>query len=144
MSWRGFDNEECCCSKELKAILASLDAIRKVVCRAVKIEITFKGAKPGMPGQMTDTQSISATISETDAAGQPVTITPSTVTWSVGDATIAALTQNADGSATFKALAVGTTSVAVTDSSNGLSAQDTLTVTAGAATSLVIKFGTPA
>jgi len=96
-----------------------------------------------MPAQLTDTQSIPATISETDAAGQPVTINPATVTWTVNDPTVVTLTQNADGSATFKAEKVGTTGVGVTDSSNGLSAQDTLTVTAGAATALVIAFGTP-
>ena len=96
-----------------------------------------------MPAQLTDTQSIPASISETDAAGQIVTINPATVTWTVNDPSIVALTQNSDGSATFKALAVGTSGVGVTDSSNGLSAQDTLTVTAGAATALVIAFGTP-
>lgn len=96
-----------------------------------------------MPASITDVQSISATIAEKDAAGQPVTFDPTKVTWTVGDATIVALTQNADGSASFKALAVGTTQVAVSDSGSGLSAQDTLTVTAGAATSLLIGFGTP-
>src|SRR2546430_2761532 len=96
-----------------------------------------------MPGQMTDSQSIVASIGETDAAGQPVTFDPTKVTWTVGDATIASLTQNPDGSATFKALAVGTTPVGVTDSGSGLSAQDTLTVTAGAATTLNIAFAPP-
>ena len=127
----------------LQQILAEVQAIRLLVSRPVKMQIIFIGGIPNMPGTMTDVQSISAVISETDAAGQPVTFDPSKVTWTVGDPTIAQLTSNPDGSATFKALAVGTTQVSAADSSNGLSAQDTLTVTAAAATSLVIKFGTP-
>ena len=125
--------------KMLAEILAELKRARP---QSTKLTIQFEGAKPGMPGILTDTQSISASIAETDAAGQPVTIDPTKVTWTVGDPTISALTQNPDGSASFKALKVGTTSVGVTDSSNGLSAQDTLTVTAGAATTLTIAFGT--
>jgi len=134
----------------LEAILAELKLIGRALGIGVATYLSIHWGKPqppqkgtSMPAQMTDTQSIGATISETDAAGQPVTINPATVAWSVNDPSIASLTQNPDGSATFKALAVGTTGVGVTDSSNGLSAQDTLTVTAGAATSLVIAFGQP-
>jgi hypothetical protein len=111
---------------------------------ATKITIQFEGELPGMPATMTDLQSVSASISETDAAGQPVTFDPANITWSVNNPTIVALTQNPDGSASFKALAVGTTTVGVSDSGSGLSAQDTLTVTASAATALVISFGNPA
>lgn len=111
--------------------------------KPVKIIITFHGGNPKMPGQMTDVQTISATIDEVDAAGQPVNFDPTNVSWTVGDSTVATLTQNADGSATFTAVKPGTTPVGVSDKSNGLSAQDTITVTADAATSLVIKFGTP-
>src|SRR6266850_2836636 len=110
---------------------------------ATKIVIQFEGEKPGMPATMTDLQSVSASIAETDAAGQPVTFDPANITWTVNDPAIAALTQNPDGSASFKALTVGTTTVGVSDSGSGLSAQDTLTVTASAATALVISFGNP-
>lgn len=127
----------------LREILYQLRLLYKLLSTPTKLQITFEGEQPGMPASITDTQSISASISETDAAGQPVTIDPTQVAWSVGDPSIAELTQNADGSASFKALAVGQTQVAVTDKSNGLSAQDVLTVTSGPATSLVIKFGTP-
>lgn len=112
--------------------------------KPVKIRIHFHGGNPNMPGQMTDVQSITATIDELDAQQQPVTFDPTKVTWTIGDPTIATLTQQPDGSASFKALKVGVSPVGVSDSSNGLSAQDTLTVTADAATSLVIKFGVPA
>ncbi len=99
-----------------------------------------------MPGQMTDSQSVTAQIAESDAAGQPVTVAdPSKVAWTIADPTIADLTVDpATGIATFKAKAVGTSGVGVTDGLNGLAAQDTLTVTSGPATSLLIKFGTPA
>ncbi len=98
-----------------------------------------------MPGQMTDVQSVTAQIAEVDAASQPVSIAdPSQIAWTIADPTIADLTVDpATGIATFKAKAVGTSSVGVTDGSNGLAAQDTLTVTSGPATSLLIKFGTP-
>ena len=99
-----------------------------------------------MPGTMTDTQSIDAFPSETDAAGNPVTIDPTKITWTVGDPTIASSTPKTDGSGgtNFKALGpLGTTQVAVSDSSNGLAAQDTLSVTSAGATALSIKFGTP-
>jgi len=130
----------------LSAILHELKAIRKVVCRPVEAKIHFAGEEIGMPGQMTDVQSVTAQIAETDAAGQPVTIADSSkVTWTIADPSIADLTVDAaSGIATFKAKAVGTSSVGVTDGSNGLAAQDTLTVTSGPATSLLIKFGTPA
>jgi len=135
----------------LEAILAELKLIGRALGIGVATYLSIHWGKPQppekgitqMPAQLTDTQSIPASISETDAAGQIVTINPATVTWTVNNPSIVALTQNSDGSATFKALAVGTTGVGVTDSSNGLSAQDTLTVTAGAATSLVIAFGQP-
>jgi len=126
-----------------------IDLLKQILARltpqpATSITITFEGEKPGMPATMTDVQSVSATISEKDAAGQPVTFDPTQIRWTINDSLIAALTQNPDGSASFKALAVGTTTVGVSDTASGLSAQDTLTVTAGAATSLVISFGVPA
>jgi hypothetical protein len=68
------------------------------------------------------------------------------VTWAIDDPTVAALTQNADGSATFKALKVGTANVSCTD--NGVTpplvGTDTLTVTGGPASTLVLQFGTAA
>lgn len=139
-----YGNDEAHILHELRLQTLLLQRIVALLSKPVKAVITFKGEKPGMPGQMTDVQTISASVAEQDAAGQPVTIDPTKISWTVGDPTVASVATNPDGTAAFKALKVGQTSVAVTDSSNGLSAQDTLTVTAGAATSLVIKFGTPA
>jgi hypothetical protein len=128
--------------EDIKGLL--IDIKQLLTPKAVSAFIKFEGGLPNMPGQLTDVQSITAEIGELDAAGQPVPVAdPSKIAWTIGDPTIADLTVDASGVATFKAKAVGTSSVGVSDGSNGLSAQDALTVTAGAATSLVIKFGTP-
>lgn len=94
--------------------------------------------------QITDIQSVSATVAEVDAVGNPVPIDPSNPpVWAVADPAIVSVTTNADGSATFKALGpLGTTQVSVTV--GNLNAQDSITVVASAATTLSIKFGTPA
>jgi hypothetical protein len=87
------------------------------------------------PAKETDTQTIPCTEVETDAAGNPVTLNPANVTWSIDDPTIATLTQNADGSATFKAVkavppAVNprTANVKCTDTVTGAVGTDTLEV----------------
>lgn len=137
--WQGIVGQQ----KILVELQKIEEDLARLLPKAVKITIQFQGEQPGMAAQITDTQQITATIAELDAKGQPVAVDPTKVQWTVGDPTVASVQQNADGSATFTALKVGTTQVAVTDSSNGLSAQDTLTVTAGAATTLQIAFGTP-
>lgn len=106
------------------------------------MHIQFKGEEPDMPGTETDIQTIPATAFETDAAGAPLTLNPANVTWAIADPTIATLTQNADGSATFKALKPGDTTVTCTDNLAGITGSDTLTVTTSAATGLAITFGT--
>jgi hypothetical protein len=105
----------------------------------------------GMPLQMTDIQSVSATVSEVDAAGNPVPLdlTANTVAWTVSDPTILTLTQNPDGSASIKAAGkLGASQVAVsatpTAGGTALNVQDTITVVNSAATGLAIQFGTPA
>jgi len=97
--------------------------------RAVKMELQFKGQGVGMPGTESDVQTIPCAAIETDAGGNPVTLNPANVLWAVQDSTIATLTQNADGSATFKALKPGTTDVTCTDNSQTppLVGTDTLT-----------------
>jgi len=111
----------------------------------VSMELQFQGEDIGMPGQETDTQTIPCTAIETDAAGNPVQLNPASVTWTIDDPTIAQLTQNSDGSATFKALKEGTANVSCTDTSvtPNVVGTDTLTVTAGPANKLVLQFGTP-
>lgn len=127
------------------SILAEVIHIRRLLQVPVTMQLQFKGGKPGMPGTETDTQTIPCTALEKDAAGQPVTLNPANVTWSIDDPSIAQLTQNPDGSATFKALAVGSTNVHCTDNGTTppLVGTDQLTVTAGAASSLILQFGTP-
>lgn len=99
-----------------------------------------------MPGTESDIQTIPCAAVETDAAGDPVTLNPANVVWAIDNPAIASLTQNPDGSATFKALAVGTANVTCTDNSETppLVGTDTLTVTAGPANKLVLQFGTAA
>ena len=111
--------------------------------KATSISIHFKGFKRNMPVSITSTQNVTASIAEDDANGNSVAFIPGNIKWTTQDPTIATVVENNDGSATFTGLKVGTTQVTVTDTSNSLSAQDVLTVTAAAATSLVIKFGTP-
>lgn len=99
-----------------------------------------------MPATETDVMTIPASAVETDAAGFPVTLNPAGVTWAVDDATVAELTQNADGSATFKALKPGVVNVSCTDNSvtPAVTGTDVLTVTVGAVAALAIAFGTAA
>lgn len=130
--------------QELHETNELLKVLVKIATRPVKLTIQFRNDKGEiMPGQMTDVQSLTASIDEVDADQQPVTIDPTKITWTIGDPTVATLTPNPDGSATFKALKVGSTPVGAADSSNGLAGQDTLTITSGPATTLVLKFGTP-
>jgi hypothetical protein len=106
-----------------------------------------------MPGKETDVQTIPCSEMETDGAGNPVTIVPANVSWSIDDPTIATLTQNADGSATFKAVkpvapAVNprVANVTCTDTVTGAKAVDTLEVDNSASDpgKMVLTFGTAA
>jgi hypothetical protein len=144
-------------SKKLDVILANQEAqsdlLRIIVKQTAppppvptKMELQFQGEEIGMPGKETDTQTIPCSALETDAQGQPVVLNPASVTWAIDDPTIASMVQNADGSATFKALKIGTANVSCTDNSvtPPLVGTDTLTVTAGVAIKLALQFGTPA
>ena len=144
---------------QMQQILADIkDELKQPPQPSVSLEISWFDAngKPifresGMPLQMTDVQSVSATVAEADAAGNPVTldVSANTVTWGVSDPTILSFTQNPDGSCAFKALGkLGDCQVSVTvapnDGSQALNAQDTITIVASAATTLNVQFGTPA
>lgn len=99
--------------------------------------------------QITDVQSVSASVTEVDAKGNPVGLDANaTVAWSVSDPTILTLTQNPDKSASIVATGpLGSSQVAVSVTNpdgSTLNAQDTVTVVASAATGLAIQFGTPA
>jgi hypothetical protein len=99
--------------------------------------LTRKG--PGMAVTITDTQQATyPAASETDSKGFPVTGDTITIAEDSGG-TVVAMTQNADGSVTFTAVAPGAAQVSWTDGT--LSFADTINVTAGAAAVLVI--GTP-
>ncbi len=127
-----------------------LDELRRIRVHylgvPVGMKLKFEGGLLGMPGTETDVQTIPCSAIETDADNQPVTLNPANVTWSIDDPTVATLTQNSDGSATFKALKVGTANVSCTDTgvTPPVVGTDTLTVTAGPASTLVLQFGTPA
>jgi hypothetical protein len=106
-----------------------------------------------MPGKETDTQTIPCTEMETDGQGNPVTLIAANVQWAIDDPTIATLTQNSDGSATFKAVkpvppAVNprTANVTCTDTVTGVVATDTLEVDDSPTQpgKMVLTFGTPA
>lgn len=132
--------------KKLNILHEELDLIYQLLQQMSPkvMHIQFKGEQPDMPGTETDIQTIPATAFETDAAGAALTLNPANVTWAIADPTIATLTQNADGSATFKALKVGATTVTCTDNLAGITGSDSLTVTTSAATGLAIQFGTAA
>ncbi|HEX3962159.1 MAG TPA: hypothetical protein VHZ03_36945 [Trebonia sp.] len=90
---------------------------------------------------MTDDQEVSYSVQAEDDKGAPVS---DTLTWSADDnGAVVTVTPAADGmSCVYAAVAPGTATVSVTDGT--LSASDLITVTAGAAASLVLTPGTPA
>lgn len=100
------------------------------------------------PGRETDKQTIPCAAIETDADGNPVALNAANVVWAIDDPSLAELTQNADGSASFKALKVGgPTNISCTD--NGVNpplvGTNTLEVVASTktATSMALVFGDP-
>ena len=66
-------------------------------------------------------QTVTATATETNAGGKPLTIIPANLAWSIDDPTVASLVQNPDGSATITGLTVGTVNVTVKDTAFNLS-----------------------
>jgi hypothetical protein len=106
-----------------------------------------------MSGKETDTQTVACSEVETDGQGNLVTLNPANVVWAIDDATIATLTQNADGSATFKAVkpvapAVNprTANVSCTDTVTNVVGKDTLEVDDSPTKpgTMVLTFGTAA
>ena len=106
-----------------------------------------------MSGKETDTQTVACSEVETDGAGNLVTLNPANVVWAIDDSTIATLTQNADGSATFKA--VKPVAPAVNPRTANVTCTDTVTSVVGADTlevddsptqpgKMVLTFGTAA
>lgn len=131
--------------KILEQILNELHFIRHKLCSPHSISIQFEGDNT-MPVTLIVGQTVTATPVEKDAAGAVVTsLDPTSIAWTSSDPAVASgSVDNPDGSVTFTALAVGTTTVTVTDPANGLTASDTITVTLPPATSIAIEFGTPA
>lgn len=96
----------------------------------------------------TDVQTIPCTALETDADGNPVVLNPANVSWAIEDPSIAQVTQNTDGTATFKALKVGgPTVVSCTDNAQTppLVGTNTLEIVASTKTptNLALVFGDP-
>ena len=72
---------------------------------------------------------IIGTPEELDANGSVVPYNPANITWNPpGTPSVASMVQNSDGTATFTALAPGTTTVSWTDGSDQIGNTDTLTV----------------
>ena len=133
--------------------------------KPVKLLIKFDNQEPGMPIQLTDAGAGSSTIatpSELDPAGNPVTIDPTQINYTVSDPTAFTLTPNntttaiqatdgagnavsiPPGGCQFKAIGtaghLGDFQATCTDTANGLNSQDVITVVAGKATTLQMNF----
>ena len=126
---------------ELKEVLEILRSHRPI-----RIKIQYQGVTD-MPATLVVGQTVTATPVETDAAGAVVaSLDPTSIAWTSSDPAVASgSVDNPDGSVTFTALAAGITTVGVTDPANGLTASDTITVTAPVpvASAIAIDFGTP-
>ena len=93
--------------------------------------------------QLTDLQQVTITVAEQDSKGQPVS---DTLTWSVDNPGVIAITPSADSQSCLCAAGTdGTATVTVTDSSvtPPLTGTEAFTVVSSGATSLVISEGTP-
>jgi len=102
--------------------------------------VPTKTGDHGMSVTMTDSQQVSYSVQAEDSKGQAVS---DTLTWSSDDnGAVVTLTPSADTlSCVFAAVAPGTANISVTD--GNLSDVDVITVTAGAAATLVLTPGTP-
>jgi hypothetical protein len=150
----GIEREMREANRNLKAINATLQLIARLLDHhPVHLSIIYTDPNTGSiishkgehEVQITDIQSVRASLGETDAAGNPVPLDPSipAPVWAVADPAILSMTDNGDGSVTFKAVGpLGSSQVSVNYA--GLSAQDQIDVVNSAATALSIKFDTPA
>ena len=150
----------------LGAIKTELDGVADAVEHQFRtltiVAYNEKGEQVTMPFQLTDGGTgshVFLTAAETDAAGNPVTIDPTKITWGVSDPSALTVTANptaspvdspdvpgqqiAPGGAEVAAVAaaghLGAFQVTSQDTGNNLQAQDTITVVSGAATSLVMS-----
>jgi hypothetical protein len=148
-------------NQQLDAARLSLQALERIIELLTPpppphvpahMHLQFEGSNPDMPGKETDVQTIPCSAIETDADGNPVTLNPANVTWAIDKlpdgSDIATLTQNADGSASFKAVKVGgPVNISCTDNSvtPPLVGTNTLEVVASTktATSMALVFGDP-
>lgn len=87
---------------------------------------------------MTDEQQVTLSCSAVDAKGQPVA---DTITYSVDNADVVAITDNGDGTCVCVAGVEGSATVTATDGT--LSGQMVFTITGGAAASLVLSASAP-
>jgi hypothetical protein len=134
--------------------------------KPVKLIMLFDGKDlQGMPIQLTDSGAGSSTIvtpAETDAAGNPVTVDPTKMTYGVSDPTAFTVTANnttspvsgtdgagnpvtiPPGGCQYKAIGTaghtGSFQATSQDTANSLNAQDTITVVPGKATALTMNF----
>jgi hypothetical protein len=113
------------------------------------IHIKWSGqimASPSVSLNLDATASVTGTPVELNNDGSVFNFVPANISWALQNAGIVSMTVDpTTGIATFKPLAVGSTGVAVTDSTTGLVGQGTITVVAVGPTpaSLSIQFSTP-
>jgi hypothetical protein len=91
--------------------------------------------------QLVDNQEVVLTVAAEDSKGEPVA---DTITFTVDNADVIALTDNGDGTALCVAGIPGSATVTATDSSTPpITATEAFTVVSGTVSSLVISAGTP-
>ena len=133
------------CQKLLLEILSDIREIKRELGldRPTHIHSHFEGVP--MPVSLTVGQTVIETISESNAAG-PVPVVGADITVVSSDPAVATVVDNGDGTATWTAVAVGTTTSTYSDTVFGLSGTDTVTVTAAipVPTEIESTFGTPA
>jgi len=161
-------------AQAISALALSLNSLVSVLSRIdtdlnpkpVRLIMLFDGKDlQGMPIQLTDSGAGSSTIvtpAETDAAGNPVTVDPTKMTYGASDPTAFTITANnttspisgtdgagnpvtiPPGGCQYKSIGTaghtGSFQATSQDTANNLNAQDTITVVPGAATALTMQF----
>jgi hypothetical protein len=144
-----FSNGFVVINKKLDEILA----LGQIQTNQLSVQFKFedgsiKNSLGGLMFKLTDVQSVTATASETDAKGNPVTLNPASLVWASADTTKVSVTQNPDGSAVFAAVGPLTAlpdgtdpgvQVSVTD--GHLTQVDFIQVVPSEATTIGINFG---
>jgi len=139
---------------KLKHIISELNAIKLVLGIGVPVVeyIQFENQGENMPASITDIQTVAvASVNAVDAAGEPVPVDTTKITWTVGDPTLLTITLDPTtglptfgfNQGVFTGTLPATSQVTGQDTVNNLTSQDTVTVNLSAATSETISFAPP-